>query len=188
MRISDWSSDVCSSDLQGGVRFVGPNTNGLVSLGEKLVASTSMVCAMNPFLAGDIAFIAQSGGVGGSMFGGAMEDLVGFSHWVSTGNEADLDAAEVMDALVDNDRVRVFALFLEGVRDAPKFLAACRKAARARKPIVVYKIGLAGVAAQVSASHTGALAGRSEEHTSELQSLMRISSAVFCLKKKKTIT
>src|SRR3546814_3175153 len=30
------------------------------------------------------------------------------------------------------------------------------------------------------------LAGRSEEHTSELQSLMRISYAVFCLKKKKT--
>src|SRR3546814_3874323 len=30
--------------------------------------------------------------------------------------------------------------------------------------------------------------GRSEEHTSELQSLMRISYAVFCLKKKKTIT
>src|SRR3546814_7631850 len=29
---------------------------------------------------------------------------------------------------------------------------------------------------------------RSEEHTSELQSLMRISYAVFCLKKKKTIT
>src|SRR3546814_4881749 len=93
-----------------------------------------------------------------------------------------------MDALVDNDRVRFFALFLEGVRDAPKFLAACRKAARARKPIVVYKIGLSEVAAQVSASHTGALAGsdrifdaRSEEHTSELQSLMRISYAVFCL-------
>src|SRR3546814_3137284 len=63
---------------------------------------------------------------------------------------ADLDAAEVMDALVDNDRVRVFALILEGVRDAPKFLAACR----------------------------------SEEHTSELQSLMRISYAVFCLTKK----
>src|SRR3546814_12085262 len=30
--------------------------------------------------------------------------------------------------------------------------------------------------------------GRSEEHTSELQSLMRISYAVFCLKKKKTTT
>src|SRR3546814_1127326 len=34
--------------------------------------------------------------------------------------------------------------------------------------------------------HPPALVGRSEEHTSELQSLMRISYAVFCLKKKKT--
>src|SRR3546814_1074626 len=39
--------------------------------------------------------------------------------------------------------------------------------------------------ASCSAS-AGAGPGRSEEHTSELQSLMRISYAVFCLKKKKT--
>src|SRR3546814_4245567 len=38
-----------------------------------------------------------------------------------------------------------------------------------------------------SAAPTFAEAARSEEHTSELQSLMRISYAVFCLKKKKTI-
>src|SRR3546814_14129412 len=35
------------------------------------------------------------------------------------------------------------------------------------------------------ARHGRPMAGRSEEHTSELQSLMRISYAVFCLKKKK---
>src|SRR3546814_1460823 len=35
--------------------------------------------------------------------------------------------------------------------------------------------------------HAGCVVQRSEEHTSELQSLMRISYAVFCLKKKKTI-
>src|SRR3546814_5218116 len=38
------------------------------------------------------------------------------------------------------------------------------------------------------ASNAAASAPRSEEHTSELQSLMRISYAVFCLKKKKTTT
>src|SRR3546814_8701900 len=36
--------------------------------------------------------------------------------------------------------------------------------------------------------HRQRVAQRSEEHTSELQSLMRISYAVFCLKKKKTKT
>src|SRR3546814_1230972 len=40
-------------------------------------------------------------------------------------------------------------------------------------------------APETSASHRGDDLGRSEEHTSELQSLMRISYAVFCLKKKK---
>ena len=51
------------------------------------------------------------------------------------------------------------ALFLEGVRDAPRFIAAAEKAARLRKPIVVYKTGLSEVAAEAAASHTGALAG-----------------------------
>src|SRR3546814_8465036 len=45
-------------------------------------------------------------------------------------------------------------------------------------------LGSAMAAAQVR-GFQGAYIGRSEEHTSELQSLMRISYAVFCLKKKK---
>src|SRR3546814_10770150 len=46
-------------------------------------------------------------------------------------------------------------------------------------------IGVIGIGAQWIAWRTGRSTGRSEEHTSELQSLMRISYAVFCLKKKK---
>src|SRR3546814_7060916 len=42
------------------------------------------------------------------------------------------------------------------------------------------------VIVQEAFANTETLAYRSEEHTSELQSLMRISYAVFCLKKKKT--
>src|SRR3546814_9800230 len=42
------------------------------------------------------------------------------------------------------------------------------------------------MAAIIGGAHDGISAIRSEEHTSELQSLMRISYAVFCLKKKKT--
>src|SRR3546814_2579347 len=51
-------------------------------------------------------------------------------------------------------------------------------------PPEVAEVGRAQVAAQVA--HVVVAALRSEEHTSELQSLMRISYAVFCLKKKKT--
>jgi acetate---CoA ligase (ADP-forming) len=148
-----------SAARAAGVRFIGPNTAGFVSVPAKLVASISMVCAMRPFRPGGVAFITQSGAMGGSMLGRGMEEGVGFSHWVTTGNEADLDTADYLDHLADDPDARVFALFLEGVRDAPKFLRACAKAARFRKPIIVYKSGASEVGARASVSHTGAIAG-----------------------------
>lgn len=152
-------AELTSAARAAGIRFVGPNSAGFVNLPAKLVASISMVCAMRPFRAGGVAFITQSGAMGGSMLGRGMEEGVGFSHWVTTGNEADLDAADYLEHLADDPHARVFALFLEGVRDAAKFRRACEKAARARKPVIVYKSGTSEVGARTSASHTGALAG-----------------------------
>jgi len=144
---------------EGGIRFCGPNTAGLISVHAGLTACISMVCQLNPFRAGNIAFLTQSGALGGSMLGRGMEEGIGFSHWVSTGNEADIDLAEYLDALIDDPAVDVFALFLEGVRHGDRFRAACRRAALRDKPIVVYKTGRSQVAVAAAASHTGALAG-----------------------------
>ena len=143
----------------GGVRFCGPNTNGLISITNDMVCCTSMVCAMEAFNKGDIAFLTQSGAVGGSMLGIGTEEQGGFSHWVSVGNEADLQVADYLDYLADDPDTRVFALFIEGIRDPEKFTRACDKAAKAGKPIVVYKIGLSDVSAAAAASHTGAMVG-----------------------------
>ena len=142
-----------------GIRFVGPNTAGFVDFHHPFPATISMVGDMQPFVRGGVAFITQSGALGGSMLGRGMEQGVGFSHWVTTGNQADLSAADYLDHLVDDANARVFALFLESVSDPPRFLAACAKAARAGKPVLVYKSGASAVGAASSASHTGALAG-----------------------------
>jgi acyl-CoA synthetase (NDP forming) len=131
----------------------------VVNVKDHMVASISMACEMNPFRPGEIAFLTQSGALGGSMLGRGMDQGIGFSHWVSTGNEADLDTADYMDYLIDQDQVRVFTLFTEGIRDGGKFIRVCRKAARARKPIVIYKTGLSEISAAAAKSHTGALAG-----------------------------
>lgn len=144
---------------EGGLRLVGPNTAGFVNVGGDMVASISMVCQINPFAKGPIAFVTQSGALGGSMLGRGMEQGVGFSAWISTGNEADIEAAEYVDYLLDQPEVRVVALFLEGMRNTPRMIEAAAKAARLAKPIVVYKTGRSSVAAEAVASHTGALAG-----------------------------
>ncbi|MCW5751143.1 MAG: CoA-binding protein [Alphaproteobacteria bacterium] len=143
----------------GGMRLVGPNTAGFVNVGADMVASISMVCQINPFARGPIAFVTQSGALGGSMLGRGMDQGIGFSAWISTGNEADIETAEYVDYLLDQPEVRVIALFLEGLRDIPRMIAAAAKAARLAKPIVVYKTGRSAVAAEAVASHTGALAG-----------------------------
>lgn len=151
--------DLLKTARQGGIRFCGPNTAGAVNVADRVVASISMACEMNPFRQGEIAFITQSGALGGSMLGRGMDQGVGFSYWISTGNEADLDTADYIDYLIDDDRVKVFTLFTEGIRDGKKFLNVCLKAAKARKPIVIYKTGLSEVSAAAAKSHTGALAG-----------------------------
>ncbi len=142
-----------------GIRLVGPNTAGFVNFHHRFAATISMVGDMQPFLAGGVAFITQSGALGGSMLGRGMEQGVGFSHWVTTGNQADLSAADYLDHLVDDAQARVFALFLESVTDPVRFIRACQRAAQAGKPVVVYKSGASAVGAASSASHTGALSG-----------------------------
>src|SRR3546814_4655403 len=80
----------------------------------------------------------------------------------------------------------VVGAFIEGVRDGEKFLAVAQEALKLGKPILALKVGRsekAGAAARTTGS-MAASTRRSEEHTSELQSLMRISYAVFCLKNK----
>jgi acyl-CoA synthetase (NDP forming) len=143
----------------GGMRLVGPNTAGIVNVGDDMVASISMACEIKPFRKGPIAFVTQSGALGGSMLARGMDDGIGFHSWVSTGNEADIELSEYVDYLLDQPEVRVIALFVEGVRDAKRFVATARKAARLGKPIVAYKTGRSEIAAAAAASHTGALAG-----------------------------
>lgn len=159
---AELQDDLLAAARAGGVRFCGPNTNGFISLESSLAACTSMVCAMDAFNTGDIAFITQSGAVGGSMLGTGTEEMGGFSHWISVGNEADLGIADYLDALVDDPATRVIALFIEGVRDPAGFTAACARAADAGKPVIVYKIGLSDVAAETSVSHTGAMVGAND--------------------------
>jgi acyl-CoA synthetase (NDP forming) len=81
------------------------------------------------------------------------------SKLVSTSNEADLDMADFVDYLVDDDSTSVIALYMEGLRQPEQFRRAALRAAAAGKPVVVFKIGRSESGARSAVSHTGALAG-----------------------------
>jgi acyl-CoA synthetase (NDP forming) len=146
-------------EAAGGMRLLGPNTIGLVNLTESITLSASGALEMDHLPSGKIAVVSQSGGILGSLLSRAAGRGIGFSKLVSTSNEVDLDLADFVDYLVDDQATSVIALYMEGLRNVPKFRAAAQKAAKAGKPIIVFKVGRSEAGARSAVSHTGALAG-----------------------------
>jgi acetate---CoA ligase (ADP-forming) len=147
------------SKAAGAMRILGPNTIGLVNLSDSIVLSASSALEMDHFPLGSIAVISQSGGILGSLLSRAAASGIGLSKLISTSNEVDLDLADFVDTLADDPATSVIALYVESVRHPARFKAAARKAARAGKPIVAFKIGRSEAGALAAASHTGAMAG-----------------------------
>lgn len=146
-------------EAAGSMRILGPNTIGLVNLTDNIVLSASGALEMESFPVGSIGVVSQSGGILGSLLSRAAARGIGLSKLISTSNEVDLELADFIDVLVDDEATKVIALYVEAVRNPEKFRAAALKAARAGKPIVAFKIGRSEAGAKAAVSHTGALAG-----------------------------
>lgn len=146
-------------DAAGSMRLLGPNTIGLVNLTEHITLSATGALAMDNFPVGSIGVVSQSGGILGSLLSRAAAQGIGLSKLISTSNEADLELADFIDYLADDDATRVIALYIETVRSPHKFRMAALKAAGLGKPVVAFKIGRSEAGAKAAVSHTGALAG-----------------------------
>jgi acyl-CoA synthetase (NDP forming) len=140
-----------------GIALLGPNCLGFVNFLDDVPLWTGAIRA--PSQPGTIAVISQSGATGGFIASLAQQQEIGLSHLISTGNEADLDGATFADYLLDDERVHAVAMFIETIRDPHHFAAVAQKARRARKPIVVLKVGLSDVTARSAQAHTGSLVG-----------------------------
>ncbi|MCO4861202.1 acetate--CoA ligase family protein [Cupriavidus sp. WGlv3] len=146
-------------EAAGSMRLLGPNTIGLVNLTDNIPLSASGALEMDQFPAGSIGVVSQSGGILGALLSRAAARGIGLSKLVSTSNEVDLDLADFIDYLADDEATRVIALYVESVRNPKTFRRAALKAARAGKPVVAFKIGRSESGARAAVSHTGALAG-----------------------------
>ena len=107
---------------------------------------------------GNIAFISQSGALGGAILDWAMHAHVGFSMFASLGSMIDMDFGDLIDFLGSDRYTRSIMLYMEGVGNAKKFMSAARGFAR-NKPIIIVKPGRFPESAKAALSHTGALAG-----------------------------
>ena len=141
---------------RAGIALCGPNGMGVVSPHARSLVYIQPVHDPGP-LAGNVGLISQSG----SVCIGLLADCrrFGWSHVVSSGNEAVLTAADFLEYLVADPATRVIAMFLETVRQADRFVAALDRAAERGKPVVVLKVGRSERARRAITSHTGGLAG-----------------------------
>ena len=154
-------------DLQGelgefartsGMRISGPNCLGLANVKRDIWATASSRGAEG--LTGPIGLVCQSGATAfGPFLVRAVENGIGFSYIISTGNEADLDFTDFARYLLDDPDTRVIAGFVEGFKRADKFLEVAKLAAERGKPIVLIKIGRSELGARAARSHTAALTG-----------------------------
>lgn len=139
-------------------RFVGPNTIGVASPMDGMFATFGMGLE-GETLPGSVGFVSQSGAIASSLVSRAAEFGVGFSHWISAGNEADLGLGDFIEYLAADEKTSVICLFVETIRRPTAFRHACRVAARAGKPIVALRAGRSEAGQAAAISHTGALAG-----------------------------
>ena len=148
-----------------GMRVSGPNAEGFYNEPGRVSATFSPTVDIKPgesrLIASErrIGIVAQSGGIGFSLFNRGKAIGLSFSTIVSTGNEADLAAGEFLQYMVQDKSTDVVMLFIEGVRDPENFVRAAAQAAAIGKPVIVCKIGRSEAGARASASHTASMTG-----------------------------
>ena len=140
-----------------GLRISGPNCMGAVNVRDRLLLYPApRVRALRP---GSVGVVFQSGGT----FQFWLQQLsvrgLGFSFAVSSGNELDLDLADYINFLVEDEGTRLICCMVEGIRRPDAFVAVAEKALARAKPILVVKIGASEAGQAAAKTHTGALAG-----------------------------
>jgi len=137
-----------------GLRILGPNCLGVMRTDVGLNATFSPVAA----LPGGLALVSQSGAICTAILDWARGAGIGFSSVVSLGGAADVDFGEVLDFLVTDAATHAILLYVEGIRDARRYVSALRAAARV-KPVIALKVGRYASGSRAASSHTGALVG-----------------------------
>ena len=151
-------TEIATAAKEAGVRLCGPNCLGLINAWERVIATFGQF-AEGPTPPGPVAFVTQSGAFGTAIAALARRRSLGLGYFINTGNECDVDFVEMMQAVLEDKRIRVGAGYLEGVRNGTGLKALAEHALALGKPLTLTKVGRTAAGAKAAASHTGALAG-----------------------------
>lgn len=149
-------AEICRA---GGVRLVGPNSLGAFNVGDGIYPTFSAALDNVWPRPGRIAIASQSGAFGTYCYAMMADRGLGVSHFVSTGNEADVDVADCIGWLAEDPATDVILAYLEGCRDGGRLRAALARARANGKRVTLMKVGSSEAGALAAQSHTGTIAG-----------------------------
>ena len=148
---------------RGGIRLVGPNCNGHFDTTSRLFTTGPREIKPGP-----ISLVSQSGNFGGFIVYQAVERGIGFSKYVSSGNEADLTIEDYLEYLGRDEKTRIICAYVEGLKDGKRFFRVAKEITK-KKPIIMMKVGKTPEGASAAMSHTGSLSGSARIHDAALQ-------------------
>ena len=144
---------------QAGLAVVGPNCLGITNNVDGMMLHMLFAREALRGVEGGVAFVGQSGGLLGHFQRATDGRGIPLSYVISTGNEAGLESTDFLEFLAEDRSTRVIALYCEQIRRPQAFLAACRRARAAGKPVVLMFPGRSAKSRKAAQSHTGALIG-----------------------------
>jgi acyl-CoA synthetase (NDP forming) len=139
-----------------GAVLLGPNCLGVFD------ATAGLSLTSNPMPPGDVAFISQSGNLSLELAQLLEDHQLGFSRFASLGNQAHLDAADLVEATASHNGTKVIAVYCEDFRDGRRFAQAALDARNAGKPVVLLTVGASEASARQASSHTASLVSSSD--------------------------
>ncbi len=151
--------EIVEISRRSGLRILGPNCLGVFNIDQGWYGTFANAAGMMKVGAGPVGIVSQSGAYGSHLYIVAQMRGVGANYWVTTGNECDVDVAEVIEFYAHDPAVKVIVAYAEGMKDKDRAVRALSAARAAKKPVIFMKVGRTEVGAAAAASHTASLAG-----------------------------
>ena len=158
----DLEDEIVRIAQQYDSRILGPNIVGVLSNSYQMNASFAPFLPLN----GKATLITQSGALLIAIDASTYVRKVGFNKLISIGNMSDIDFADLITWLNEDEDTTCISLYIEGLKNGRSFMEASRKT---HKPIIAIKSGVSAHGAAAAASHTGSLAGAAKVYNAAFQ-------------------
>ncbi|OYT29827.1 MAG: CoA-binding protein [Thermofilum sp. ex4484_82] len=153
------------------VRIIGPNCIGIydayggidtffLPMHKTMKDGKKIVSTPRPGK-GYISLMSQSGAFGTAALDYMSGENIGISSFVSYGNKADIDEADLLEYFAEDENTRAIMIYAESIDRGRKFIDVASKVSL-RKPIIALKAGRTAAGSRAAASHTAAITGVDE--------------------------